>query len=359
VGRRYPTIATAVTALIAQACGLVTANHDPAQDNPPVAGSPGQSGAGATGGAGATSGNGSAGTLSIGGSLIDVPPDCPTVQNLFDDQVVNEVGQARKFYSWTTAEQVAELRAGGELFSRSERPGMGRGLLFSELATLAESDASTVQALADALVNKVFVKARFAWTNPWATLMGFPGEQYGDQLLQVELKPDAWIARFEGQDLRVFDAQNQDVPLETALLTPERIGAIFYQSRSDAQQRYCGTFSHGSVGFREFALGNIDMVARWSLATPDITERLKSDIAELEKFEQQIACYAIPSDWASGVGCDWSRSYPPGETLGNYEFALGLPSELYRPSPENLSALIAALRASMPTGKPLDVTPGQ
>ena len=329
-----------------------------------MAGSAGQ-GAGGSGASGGTA-NSSAGTLSLGGSLslggtmaVDVPPDCPTVQNLFDDQVVNEVGQERKFYSWTTAEQVAELRAGGELFSRSERPGMGRGLLFSELATLAESDASNVQALADVLVNKIFVKARFAWTNPWATLMGFPGEQYGDQLLQVELKPDAWIARFEGQNLRVFDSKNQDVPLETALLTPERIGAIFYQSRSDTQKAYCGTFSQGAVAFREFALGNIDMVARWSLATPDITERLKNDIAELEKFEQQIACYPISSDWASGVGCEWSRSYPPGETLGNYEFALGLPSELYRPSPENLSALIAALEACMPKGVPLDVTPGQ
>lgn len=357
MGRRYPTIATAVTALIAQACGLVSVNHDPAADNPSVAGSAGQSTGGA---AGSGSSDDGAGTLSLGGGVnLGMPQPCPIAEDLFQDQVVREVGQQRTFYSWTTAEQVAELRAGTELFSRSERPGQGSGLLFTELAAVADSEASSVQALADALVNQIFVKARFAWTNPWATLMGFPGEQYGDQLLQIELEPDAWIARFDDQSLTVLDAQNQPVPLETALLTPERIGAIYYQSRPAAGKGYCGTFSHGAVSFREFALGNIDMVARWSLATPEITQRLQDDVAELKAFEEQIACLELESDWSRNVSCAWSQQAFPGGAVGNYESALGLPSELYRPSPENISALIAALEASMPTGEALVVTPGQ
>ncbi len=43
------------------------------------------------------------------------------------------------FYSWTTDEQVEELRAGGPLFSRSERPGMGRGLAFTDLVAFASN----------------------------------------------------------------------------------------------------------------------------------------------------------------------------------------------------------------------------
>jgi hypothetical protein len=355
VGRRYPTIATAVTALIAQACGLVTSNHDAVPDNPPATGSAGQSAGGSSSGSSPSS----AGTLSLGGNVdLGMPERCPVINDLFQDQVVQQVGEQRVFYSWTTAEQVAELRAGTELFSRSERPGQGRGLLFTELATVATSEASPMQALADALANKVFAKARFAWTNPWATLMGFPGEAYGDQLLQIELLPDAWIARFEAGVLTVWDANNQPVPLEMALAAPERIGAIFYQSQPDEGGHYCGTFSQGAVGFREFALGNIDMVARWSLATLEMKKRLARDIAVLRLFEKQLDCAEISSRWSTDVTCEWSRSQLPNGTFANYDFALGLPSELYRPSAVNIEALIAALEASMPQGEPLVVTPG-
>jgi hypothetical protein len=100
------------------------------------------------------------------------------------------------------------------------------------------------------------------------------------------------------------------------------------------------------------------MVERWSLATEEISARLQRDIAELHAFEGQLACADVSSSWSSDVECRWSESYYPGSTLSNYEFALGLPSELYRPSAENVSALIAALEASLPTGEPLTFPPG-
>jgi hypothetical protein len=269
------------------------------------------------------------------------------------------VGAPRTFYSWTTDEQVAELRGGAELFSRSERPGLGRGLLFTELSALAAAGSAEQNALADVLVNKTFAKARFAWPNPWATLLGFPGETYGDQLLRVELKAEAWVALFDRGVLSVVDAENQLVPLETALANPARIGAIFFQSRAGVDPCYYGSFSQGGVGFREFALGNIDMVERWSLATPEIAERLDSDLVALRAFEAQIACLAISTSWSSDVTCAWDRPARSNDVLSNYDFALGLPSELYLPNAENIAALIAAVEMSKPTGEPLIVTPGQ
>jgi hypothetical protein len=191
-------------------------------------------------------------------------------------------------------------------------------------------------------------------------LQGFPGETYGNQLLRIELKPDAWIARFDEGTLMVFDANNEQVPIETALANPERIGAIFYQSRAEAENCYLGSFARGGVGFREFALGNIDMVERWSLSTPEIVERLQSDMDELQAFQAQVACLSLGADWSTGVTCAWRGGSSSGVgALWNYDFALGLPSDLYRPSSENLDALIAALEVSMPTGEPLVVTPGE
>ncbi len=349
---RYPSIATAVTAMIAQACGLLSSNHETSGASSQTAGTAGQASGGTP-----SSGGETIKLDPLGSAGVGLPNDCPT-DLLFADQVVDAVGKPRTFYSWTTDEQIAELRAGADLFSRSERPGVGRGLLFTELADYAQAGSMPENALADVLVNQTFAKVRFAWPNPWSTLLGFPGETYGNQLLRVELKADAWIARFDAGVLSVLDAENQLVPIETALATPERIGAIFYQSQATAAA-YCGSFSHGAVGFREFALGNLDMVERWSLATPEIAARLESDIAELQAFEAQLACREVSTSWSSDVACEWGRQLDSTNVLSNYDFALGLPSELYRPNAENIAALLAALEMSMPTGEPLIVSPGK
>ena len=366
-GRRWrPSVMTALIAVAAQACGH--ANEHVAD------GSGGSNSAGAGGGAtsatgGATSAAG--GTTSAGGGAtsaaggasggkvtieIGGSPSCKDA--LFADQVVSRIGEQRVFYSWTTDEQVAELRAGGPLFSRSESPGNGRGLAMNELLELATAGTAPVNALADRLANGVFAKARFAWTNPWATLLGWPGESYGNQLLQIELTPDAWVAYFYQGRLSVLDAKNQPVAIDVALASPERIGALFFQSDADSSARYCGTFSQGSVGFREFVLGNIAMVQRWSLATPEIAQRLSADVARLKQYQEHFSEPAPQMTWSERLKCQWGESYYAcSDPLYNYNYSLALPSELYWPSAENLAALIAALEVSMPSGDPLVVTP--
>ncbi len=355
--RWHPTALTAVLLLAANSCGLIGSDTDDGNSGTPTGA--------ASGGTGQSGAAGSSGTLNTGGTISaggdpSAGGACATDETPLADQVVSEIGAQRVFYSWTTDEQVAELRADGPLFSRSERPGMGRGLAFTELAAFAAAGNGPEQQLAAQLESVVFAKVRFTWTNPWATLLGWPGETYGTQLLEIELKPEAWIAVFNANGLLVYDAQGELVPTETALANPEQIGAIYYQSSADEVASYCGTFSFGAVGFREFILGNISMVQHWSLATPEIAQRLEDDIAALRAFEAMLACVSLldQSSWSSSVSCEWSNGHYPGGFLLDYEFSLGIPSELYWPSPENIEALIAALEASMPTGDPLDVTPG-
>ena len=89
---------------------------------------------------------------------------------------------------------------------------------------------------------------------------------------------------------------------------------------------------------------------------------MQDDVAKLQAFEAQLDCIRVadPAIWADNVACEWSeRGSIPSQALASYDFALGLPSELYFPSPSNLQMLIAALEASMPTGEPLVVTPGE
>jgi hypothetical protein len=344
-----PSVLTAVIVFAAQwSCGLVASSAD----SNGAAGA-GNTGTGGTGGRSPALGGTGGLIVGTGGN------DCPSMDTLFADQGVPvPTGAPRVFYSWTTDEQVAELRAGGALFSRTERPGLGRGQAFTELAAFAATGSAPEQVLAGRLESVVFATARFAWTNPWATLLGWPGETYGNQLLQIELKPEAWIAFFNGQTLQVLDAQGQYIPIDTALASPERIGAIYYMATPDPTSSYCGSFSTGApAAFREFILGNIGMVQRWSLATPEIAARLESDIAELQAFQAALECMT-PIDqsyWADTARCEWVGGY--GNMTHNYDMALAIPNELYVPTPDNIAALVAALQASMPTGTPLDVTP--
>jgi hypothetical protein len=350
--------------MIAQACGLVTANDKPSTDSSSIAGSSGSSEDGGGTGSGGTgsSGTGSGGTGGLvlvggGGQAGGAAPACDPAP-LLADQAMKNVGSQRVFFSWTTEEQVDELRAGADLFSRSERPGKGRGQLFDTLAQIAATPGNPGAKLAEVLGTEVFAKQRYAWTNPWATLLGFPGESYGDQLLQIELEPDAWIAEVDVNGVvSVVDANNDPVSVEAALQTPERVGAIFHMAPGDDTKTHCGTFSAGAVGYREFALGNLAMVKRWSLATPEIEERLRKDSAVLQALSKELACLDVPSDWLDRLSCDWDGSHGGEGALENYGQSLALPSELYRPIPENLEALVAALEASLPTGSPLVVIP--
>ncbi len=348
--RRWrPTLMTAIIALAAQACGIASS---------PMGGSAGRSSAG--GDSGGSGGGIDLGGIDLGGTT---SVDSCGGEKLFVDDAIDgqHAGEQRVFYSWTTDEQVAELRAGGPLFSRSESPGKGRGLAMTQLEAFAASDSGPAQQLAGQLASTVFAKLRYSWTNPWATLLGWPGETYGNQLLQVELKPEAWIAVFEHDNLYVFDADNKVVDLSTALDTPERIGAIYFQANLDGSATYCGSFSQGMVGFREFVLGNLHMVKRWSLATPELKNRLEQDVTHLQAFQAEVACLQVPeqSDWSNSLACEWSYRYSEPEALWNYNYSLGIPSELYWPSVANIQALIAALQMSAPSGDPLDVTPGE
>lgn len=252
-------------------------------------------------------------------------------------------GSPRVFYSWTTAEQVAELRAGGPLFSRTERDGLGRGYAFTALATFATSSETPAGELARVIGEELFVNARYGWTNTWGTHLGWPGESYGGSLIRIELAAEAWIVQFDGYNLMVLDAEGNEVALEAALATPERIGALYFLRGESAGGPTCGTFFGGSNGYREFVLGNPAMVARWSVTTSEILAQLDADIAAIDELAASLAGCEVPAyteSWNAEVVCGWTYQWSePG-----YESALAMPSELYYPTPERLLALVASLR---------------
>jgi len=339
--------------------GACSAGHEPVPSAPPL-GQVGNVGLEPVevGGAGPL-----APTISIDPSVACQAP--PVSDPIFAAQVFDMSRPARReLFSWTTAEQAAALRQDKQLFTHVEAQGLGPGFAFIYLQQLSvDSTRSERAQLASILSGELFAKKRYAWTEPWATRMGWPGEDYGDQLLRIVLKPEAWVVLVQGGELVVIDQDNASVPLAQAIANPQRLGAIFYRKDAQVGGPECfSTFTSGSNGYREFILGNLAMVEEWSIGTQAIRDRLTANIEQLTRFLARIrSCPVVSSGarWNHDVSCSWGSELSlPLSDVTAYQQALAIPSDLYLPVPAQLAAMIETLQGDLFEPDPLRVNPG-
>lgn len=318
-------------------------------------------GLGGLGGVGALGGlGGEGGTIVL--PPIEIPPECTIPEQgvpIFSAQAVS-AGFMRELYSWTTDEQIGEIRAGKVLLTRSEREGLGPGYAFEKMQELAKTTGEQAD-LAAVLTSEAFAKGRYAWPNPWATRMGWPGETYGNRLVRMVLKADALMVLFRQGRLSVVDSSNTEVTVAAALAKPERLAGFYFIKDSAQGGPFCGSFSGGGNVYREFILSNESMIEEWSLGTETIRARLLADIALLEQYLARTrSCPERrgPVDWNLSVGCDWQRGGTSPYEQGRYEAALSMPSPAYLPAPAQLAALIDTLRGDLFEPDPLVIRPG-
>jgi hypothetical protein len=299
------------------------------------------------------------------GSLI--PPAClapGASEPVFKAQAVNQLAPARReLYSWTTNEQAAALRADRVLFTTVEQEGLGPGYAFTFLSQIASGASDPEQQqLASLLGGELFAKKRYAWSEPWATRMGWPGEDYGGNLLRVVLKPEAWLVIVTGGVLSVSDLDNHPIAISEALLHPERIGAIYYVNDSSGSGPFCNSsFATGSNGYREFILGNLAMVEEWSIGTQEIRDRLVKNIADLTRFFSTTRACPTPqseAQWNRQVLCSWVNLDALMDETMAYERALAIPSLNYVPEPQRVATIIETLQSDLFEIDPLVVKPG-
>jgi hypothetical protein len=327
-----------------------------------------------------------------------------TAKPAFASQVFGpETLLAREFYSWTSDEQALGLRQDRMLFSRAA----GSGAPFTMLHKLASDPSADAAPLAQKLGN-LLAMGRYAWPEPWATRMGWPGQDPGHQLLRIVLKPEARLAVVINSELTILDARGLPVPIADAAAHPEQIGGVYFDTTA-FDPRGCAS----GTGYREFLLGNLAMVQEWSLGTQPIADRIRSNIADLTQFLNDIRSCPVTSDsatWARSVLCSWqvgdagasgqdliggfagsssaaggsaggavsgsggtgpaSFDPAPGAGAGGaaepvassdvslYEQALAIPSPNYLAAPAQIAAMIETLTGDLYEPDPLLVTPG-
>ena len=100
--------------------------------------------------------------------------------------------------------------------------------------------------------------SRFGWTAPWATVVGWRGETYGDVLITIKLAPEALIVRVRASTdaMEVVDLEGRIVSLEAVLARPDRIAAVYFVQ--DLPQRGGGTWAGTAAraAFREYVICN-------------------------------------------------------------------------------------------------------
>lgn len=242
-----------------------------------------------------------------------------------------------RFYSWTTAEQAAELRATRKLFTRAERPGQGAGHLMNELARIGSWDLTAKAAAGLTL-------GRYAWTHAWSTAAGFMGEEYGGELIEMVVRPDSQFVHFVSYTsaVRVVDVAGNDVQLDASRV----VGATHCNGLAQGTFRCTPRGTAECAPYREVYLGNSAQIASWSLGTAALRDVIAGDIAKLRTWASTFPETSVDGDdvWYTRIlGAMGSPVTEPDAYLA--QLAFGDPA--YRDLAPRTRALIAILESRL------------
>ncbi|APR84986.1 Hypothetical protein A7982_10335 [Minicystis rosea] len=277
--------------------------------------------------------------------------------------VTNERFARRTLYTWTTRDQIEDLEKHGVLLTRTESP--VHGPAYSDQVISARAAAG--DRLAKLLTTAPFRRARHAWPAPYATLLGWPSESYGSELIRIDLKSDAWIAKLQvsTKEWSVVDLDEHPVAIEEVLRAPQRLAAVYFVQDDTSPARVGGTFGRKPErpAYREYVVCNESMIERWSVGTEEIARELVAEVEMLsllrprmsDKPGEPIALDA----WNAQVA---QRVWPKGADLegsvrATYEATLSFPNELYRSEAIKIAALSEKMRLVTTKGPVLSRTP--
>ena len=202
------------------------------------------------------------------------------------------------FYTWTSPQQINDLRANKKLLSKCQSETKGYSLYDIALQDTLYKGMPVIQLLKQSQ----FSKKRFAWTNCWATSLGLGDEKYGNQLIKIVLKENSIIGELNimnpSNPIQFFDLKGETLTCNYAIENQDRIAAIYHVNeirvkRTQQQKKRNGTFYHyvekykqesKVIVYREFVIINEHMV-NWSYGTEDIKSEIRSEINYLKQLQ--------------------------------------------------------------------------
>jgi hypothetical protein len=244
-------------------------------------------------------------------------------------------------YTWTTPAVIAAVRSTHTLLTATTTSGgfvspFNRAI--AVLAVTARPGADIAKILRD---DPRLSRRRYAWPAPFATVLGVGPRSYGNSLIRIDLRGDAWIGRFapaEPDPFTFVDLSGRPITNADVVAHPERIAAIFHV-RAEA-----------AVPYREYVVCNPAMIDRWSIATPEIRAELDAE----RTLVSDLGAIDVPHAEAPAV-TDWSKGATAVTTLARWHATLAFDTARYQPLPAALAHLAKTLAGYDPAGAALRV----
>ncbi|MEL6349243.1 MAG: hypothetical protein AAFV53_39430 [Myxococcota bacterium] len=276
--------------------------------------------------------------------------DAEPLERLRAGAIADRRSPPATFYAWISEAELHEIRKHPDQLLNDVMDDRAQWSIFA--ATVhqqANYDVMTNTLLSEGRLSK----ERLAWHHPWGMMTGWVGPSYGDQLIEVRLKPEAWVGTFNirAEDVWTFtDMNGRVVPNGQVQQHPERIAAVFHENTPTKGPTWVRVaFEQASPVFREFILVNQNMIASWSHSTTTIQKRLHEDAEMLESLAQYTAMAPQTNTrWRELVEARWleTGSVPSDAPtwLDPYIENLALSDAQYQASPRLLRRLAALLR---------------
>jgi hypothetical protein len=226
-------------------------------------------------------------------------------------------------YTWTTQESIDALRSSRKLLVATAKSGNSTSPLNRELEGTAMHEGSGRRIATLLTSHPDLIRRRYAWTAPYATVLGLGDHGYGNALIRIELQKDAWIGRYDPtakSPFRFVDREGNLIDNATVAMSPSRIAALFHVRNNIP------------VPYREFIVCNESMVASWSVATPDIRNELDREISMLQSLRTTLG---------SPIDATLALSWKHAGAFDNAKYRLGL---------RQIDSIIERLRAWIPAG---------
>jgi hypothetical protein len=204
------------------------------------------------------------------------------------------------------------------------------------LAVTARPGADIAKILRD---DPRLARRRYAWPAPYATVLGVGPRTYGNALIRIDLRGDAWIGRFAPAEADPFtfeDFTGHHIATADVLAHPERIAAIFHV-RAEA-----------AVPYREYVVCNPAMIDKWSIATPEIRAELDAE----QSLVSELGALELPHAETPAVTA-WSTKVTALTTLAHWQATLAFDTARYYPVPVALAHLAKTLANYDPAGAAL------
>lgn len=282
--------------------------------------------------------------------------------------VFNERFIVNDLYTWTTKEQVEEIRKNKNVLIKSSSEKYGK----ANYDIVLEEKKKQGNEIAALLLNTLFAKKRFAWPHPWATVRGYPGENYGDQLLKISFKSDAIVGRFissqEDAPFHFYDMKGKSLSIDYVKQNFDRLAYVYFVNERKTSKKklyYRGTMrrrstkiinSEGPFPYREYVICNQDMIKEVAVGTDAIKQKLKDDIDFLELLknnfwldEDKGGCGPVDKFDAyleSSVVDDWSSNWLTAYCC-SYGKIIALVNEYYDLNKKQLNKTIAVLKNAL------------